>query len=125
MKELNQGGSLLISVPAYNFLWSDHDEVCQHFRRYNRSTLLRLCREAGFSIRYSTYFNTLLFPPILSAILFNRFIRRSHVKETDICNVPYWKNTILRSIFSIENLWIGYMSVPVGVSIIVVCEKSY
>ena len=57
---LFDGGKLLITVPAYNFLWNNHDEQCHHKRRYTRKELKVKAKNAGFKIIYSTYFNTFL-----------------------------------------------------------------
>ncbi len=62
---LPENGWLIATVPAYQKLWSKHDEIHHHYRRYNRFEFVSKLREAGFSIKYSSYFNTLLFFPAL------------------------------------------------------------
>jgi SAM-dependent methyltransferase len=56
------GGALVITVPAYQALWSAHDEVNHHHRRYTRGTLVAAATAAGWSVRRTTYFNTALLP---------------------------------------------------------------
>ncbi len=58
------GGMLLITVPAYQGLWSYHDVEAGHYRRHDRRSLLRLCTEAGFTVEHSTYFFAPLVVPI-------------------------------------------------------------
>lgn len=57
-------GMVFVSVPAYKFLWSDHDVINMHERRYTRSMLVKLFKEDG-KIIFRSYFNFWLFLPIL------------------------------------------------------------
>ena len=57
------GGHVLVSVPAFQFLWSDHDEVLQHVRRYRAGELRRVLQDAGFTVERLTYTNAVAFPP--------------------------------------------------------------
>jgi len=54
-------GKLLLTVPAYQYLWSQHDVVHHHKRRYSVSHLRRLLKESGWMLNYISYFNTFLF----------------------------------------------------------------
>jgi SAM-dependent methyltransferase len=62
-RALRPGGLLLVTVPAYDSLWSDHDEWAAHRRRYNRRTLLRTVQLAGFEVEWISYYNSFLVPP--------------------------------------------------------------
>ena len=66
---LRDGGKLLITVPAYEFLWSGEDYVSEHVRRYTRKMLREKLSEAGFHTNKISYFNTLLFLPLVSVLL--------------------------------------------------------
>jgi len=57
------GGRLLVTVPAYQSLWSSHDVANEHHRRYRRRTLRDAARAAGWRPVSSTYFNSVLLPP--------------------------------------------------------------
>jgi SAM-dependent methyltransferase len=59
------GGHLLLTVPALGWLWSRHDEVNDHFRRYNRSLLVALLRDAGFKVETVRYFFVWTVAPML------------------------------------------------------------
>jgi len=61
---LAPNGTLMLTVPAFNWLWSDEDNHDGHFRRYTKCTLEKQLKDAGFSIVYSTYFFTFLPLPI-------------------------------------------------------------
>src|ERR1700677_2804003 len=73
------GGSLLITVPAYQWLWSGHDEINHHHRRYTRRSLQHVAEQAGWKQARTTYFNSLLLPV---AILL-RVLERVDTKTTE------------------------------------------
>ena len=54
MRMLKPGGRLLLTVPAFPFLWSRHDELTHHFRRYRRQKLARLLKDGGFALERLT-----------------------------------------------------------------------
>ena len=58
------GGRLVLTVPAFPFLWGPQDEISHHERRYTRATLRAAVAAAGADLRHMSFFNTLLFPPI-------------------------------------------------------------
>ena len=66
---LRPGGRLFVSVPAYQFLYSQNDRVAHHQRRYTRKMLGERLHAAGFTSTKTSYFNTMLFPLILPAVL--------------------------------------------------------
>src|SRR5439155_35798 len=61
---LHPGGRLLITVPAFGFLWSGHDVINEHKRRYRRPELRAKLERTGFAVRVLSYCNTGLFLPI-------------------------------------------------------------
>lgn len=61
-RNLKPGGVVIISVPAYRTLWSEHDELLWHKRRYSRRELQDLCNAAGFHAIAVSGFNSLLLP---------------------------------------------------------------
>ena len=82
---LKPEGVLLVTVPAYEFLWSGEDYVSEHRRRYTRRRLSRVFRQAGYEIIKLSYFNTLLFPAQVMTILCQRLfvprsMYRSHIR---------------------------------------------
>jgi 2-polyprenyl-3-methyl-5-hydroxy-6-metoxy-1,4-benzoquinol methylase len=119
-KLLTPEGRLIITVPAYQFLWSQHDLVAHHQRRYRRSQIVRLLRERGFSVLYASYFNTLLFPSALITLLFSRVLSAS----PDIAMRQPWKpiNWLLTKVFQLERFLIPWLRLPFGLSIVLVAE---
>ncbi len=75
------GGALLVTVPAYQWLWSGHDEINHHHRRYTRRTLQRVAEQAGWKQVRTTYFNSLLLPV---AIVLRVLERVNRTKTTEI-----------------------------------------
>lgn len=71
---LMPGGALLVTVPAFQFLFSKHDEVLEHYRRYGKAELLQKLEEAGFEIRSVRYWNSILFIPAAFVRLVKKFL---------------------------------------------------
>lgn len=65
---LRPGGLLVLTVPAYQWLYSDHDRALGHHRRYTRSSLLATL-PAGLEVRAAAYFTHLVFPLAVAARL--------------------------------------------------------
>jgi capsule polysaccharide export protein KpsC/LpsZ len=59
--KIKNNGKLLITVPAYMFMWGSHDITLHHKRRYTKKQLTSVVQAAGMEIIYATYFNTYLF----------------------------------------------------------------
>jgi SAM-dependent methyltransferase len=62
---LGKGGLFYITVPAFNFLWSNEDRFAHHFRRYRLKEVNKLLEKSNFEILYSTYFFSILLLPVL------------------------------------------------------------
>lgn len=115
-------GKVLITVPAYQWLWSDHDVMHHHKRRYNKKQLTQLLSENGFHIVYCSYFNTFLLPVVFIV----RKVASILSKKTgsDVSLPSRWVNCVLQSIFSFERHFFPWISFPFGVSILVFAKKS-
>jgi SAM-dependent methyltransferase len=118
------GGIVFVTVPAFMSLWSEHDEVNLHFRRYRKKELQELF--VGGRILRSTYFNTLLFPPIWLARRLGQLLR--HRDATPKPDNEWMQHPItdklFGGIFSIERLLLKYINLPVGVSLAVIWRKE-
>ena len=86
---LKTGGILIIFVPAFQFLWSSHDKINHHYRRYTKSALVKKLADSNFKICRSSYWNMFLFFPIA----FIRFIQKmaahdtkKNIKDTSLIN---------------------------------------
>ncbi len=121
---LRGGGLLIVTVPAYSFIWSGEDYVSEHYRRYLRSGLKELIAGAGIHVRLSTYFNTLLFPVMVAVILFRRFCVPESRFRSNVRPLPVLMNKILTAVFSIERVLLRWLSFPYGGSILCLGVKE-
>ena len=115
---LRPGGALAVTVPAYQFLWSRHDELNHHCRRYTAPLLRRHLEEGGFRMAWSSYFNTLLFPPIAAVRLLRKLIPERGEAGSDLEETPRPLNRVLEALFSSERLVVPRARLPFGVSLI-------
>jgi len=123
-KLLKDKGKLLITVPAFSWLWSGQDFVSNHFRRYTKRELLKVVKGSGFKPLKSSYYNTFLFPIVAGVIFLKRLFKPRSMYETDIEEMPKWTNRILTGIFRSEKWFLRFFRFPFGVSIVSVCERS-
>lgn len=116
------GGSVLLTVPAFSFLWSHHDEVHHHRRRYTLSEVARKLVRAGLRVDYGSYFNTCLFP-VVTLVRLCKSKLKIHPQSSDLSLPARPANALLRSIFGFERHLIGLIRFPLGVSILAVGTK--
>lgn len=116
---LKPGGRMIATVPAHPWMWSEHDVVHHHKRRYRRSAFVDLFQRAGMPLRRMTYFNSLLFPPIAAV----RLIKRGGSSEGDDRVPSPLVNRALGSVFALEKTLLAASDLPFGVSLLAVAEK--
>jgi len=118
---LNKGGILIVTVPAFNFLWGAQDLITGHKRRYTKKEIMEKLKKAGFDILKSSYFNFFLFFPILIA---RRLIHLSgyRIESENEINFPLI-NFFLKMIFSLEPIILGCFSFPFGISFFCIAKK--
>jgi len=120
-QRLKPGGRLLLTVPAFPLLWSEHDTRHHHYRRYRRPSLRDGLVRAGFRLDKLSYFNFWLFPAVLAARLLQRALGRA--AQDDLALSPPWLNGLLRGLFGSERYLLDYVSLPVGVSLLAVAQR--
>jgi len=115
------GGSLLVTVPAYQWLWSGHDEVNHHHRRYSRRSLERAAAQAGWEKVRTTHFNSLLLPVAVMLRVLDRFNRSTTESSLDLWVPPQPLNWVLERPMLLEAGLIGRGGrIPVGLSLLAV-----
>lgn len=119
-KSIKKNGYILITVPAYQFLFSSKDKALKHYRRYNKKTLKKTIDE--FTLVKISYFNSLLFIPIVTIILFNKIFNINFIKKVET-TPNFIINKILFYIFSIEQIILKYLNFPFGLSIYALIKK--
>jgi SAM-dependent methyltransferase len=118
---LAPGGSLLVTVPAYQWLWSGHDEVNHHHRRYTRRSLQRVAEQAGWEQVRTTYFNSLLLPLAILLRVLDRFSRKTTESSLDLWVPPQPLNWLLERPLALEAALIGRGGrIPAGLSLLAV-----
>lgn len=102
---LKQNGKLYITVPSFNFLWSNEDNKAGHFKRYTTKGLIKMLNKIGFNVEYATYFFSILPIPIF-------FIRSLIAKLTfskHLDDIEKYKNQHFNSTSDIgkflNNIW--------------------
>jgi SAM-dependent methyltransferase len=115
-------GTLILTVPAFGFLWGIQDVVTGHKRRYSRKKILMKLRQGGFTILRSSYLNFFLFFPILMARRMIHLMGLRIESENEV-NFPLI-NFLFKAIFSLEVWLLKYLSFPVGVSILCIGKKK-
>lgn len=120
---LRPHGKLILTVPAYPWLFSYWDKISGHHRRYSAPQLLSILNNAGFKIIKSSYLYSFLLP---IAIPF-RFIRNHLFKKSpksDFIKLANTVNQLLLSLATIERALLKYANLPFGLSLLCVAEKS-
>jgi SAM-dependent methyltransferase len=116
------GGALLVTVPAYQWLWSGHDEINHHHRRYTRRTLQRAAEQAGWKQARTTYFNSLLLPAAIVLRVLDRVNRAKTTESSlDLWVPPEPLNWLLERPLALEAALIARGGrIPAGLSLLAV-----
>jgi SAM-dependent methyltransferase len=119
------GGVLLVTVPAYQALWSHHDEANHHYRRYGRPMLREAAAGAGWEIERMTSFNSLLLAPAAAVRLMQRRRRvAANGQSSDLEVGPAWLNDALEGPLALEATWLGRgHTLPAGLSLLAVLRR--
>ena len=115
---LRPGGTLLVSVPAFQFLWTRHDESVQHVRRYTARRLRRALEGGGLAVRRLTYTNVAALPPalVVRGLLARWGLRGG--ERTDFRTHAPWVNRALVGAYRVEALALRRgLRLPVGLSV--------
>jgi SAM-dependent methyltransferase len=121
---LRDNGILLITVPALMGLWSSHDVVNKHFRRYTLSTLLPLFPPGQWKVLKATYFSSLLLPLVWTARKWKNFRTRGEDASHATHDFKFGLlDPIFRTIFRMEKPWLRWGRFPLGSSILLVLQK--
>jgi len=122
---LRPNGIAVIFVPAFMSLWSGHDVVNHHYRRYTVKELKERATKANFQVKQSGYWNFVLFFPIYALRkIKNLFSQEDSMPKDDLQNQGALLNATLQTILKIENSLATVVRFPVGVSAYVILEKG-
>ena len=119
------GGYVILTVPAYQILWSYHDIALHHKRRYTKQQMLSMIRHFNWKIVKCSYYNGILFFPILSVRMLRQCLSGHNSARSDFfINLPAWLNRVLSVFFVCEISLLKYLNLPFGVSLLLILQNS-
>ena len=114
-QRLRPGGTILITVPQYPWMWSGHDVANHHFRRYTKATLRKTIADTGLTLTLLQSFNSLLFPFAAADRIMARLTGRTGSDDA-LPAAPI--NMLFEKIFGLERYLVGRVPMPPGVSLV-------
>jgi SAM-dependent methyltransferase len=129
MSELSRvlapGGRLLLSVPAYQWAWSDHDVRAGHYRRYTKSRLERLVGGAGLTVERSTYAFTAVFPFFVVERVLRRLKQRAgRPPQPGLAPVSGRVDSMLMRLSGLDRRLLRGRDLPFGSSVFLAAHKG-
>lgn len=118
---LRPGGKILIAVPAHQWMWSAHDTVNHHHRRYSPKTLTSAIRAAGLKPDRLGWMNSLLFPLAVAARLAGKLTGRD---DSDDSPPARPLNAVFEAIFRLERHLVGRLPLTPGLSIVTLARPA-
>lgn len=118
------GGRLLMSVPAYQWAWSDHDVQAGHHRRYTQSRLLAAVRQTDLTVVRSTYAFGAVFPFFAAERVVRRLRRATEQPVDRLPKVSPAMDKILMTLTQAEQQLIRRRDIPFGSSVLVAAVKE-
>ena len=118
---LKPGGKLLMTVPAHQWMWSAHDVVNHHQRRYSKRDFKRLVNESPLKLESIGYLNSLLFPLALAQRLASKLTGN---EDANLAPPAEPINQVLERVFALERRVIGRIPLPPGLSLFAVASAT-
>ena len=120
------GGHMLVTVPAFNWLWSGHDEFLEHRRRYTRQGLERVLDAAGLEVLKSRYFFAVLLPLVVPLRLWDRLGVKAgrHEPKSSLSRHPRWVNATLATILALEQRLLFPLNGMAGLTVFCLARKT-
>jgi SAM-dependent methyltransferase len=116
---LKPAGKFVMAVPAHQWMWSAHDVVNHHKRRYSKRALRRLIDASPMRLVKIGYFNSLLFPLAVA----ERAASKLRGKDSAGVKLPPAPlNAALEKVFAAERYVVGRLPLPPGLSLFAVAE---
>jgi len=117
---LSADGVLVVTVPAFSWMWSYADHVLGHYRRYTRAQLVGELAAAGFAVERATYFHAWLLPAAWSFRRLRSLTGRT--ESADDFPVPAALNRVLLALCDLERRWLARRDLPFGLSLLAVAR---
>jgi hypothetical protein len=114
---------IIIAVPDFQFLWSQHDETFELRRRYSARQLASVVRGAGRVLERTTYTHSLLSPlAVIWRTLSYRLGLGRFAPDADFWPLPGWLNALLVRVYNLEAWLLRRFDLPVGVSLVCIAR---
>ena len=118
---LKPAGKLLMTVPAHQWMWSAHDVVNHHQRRYSKRDFKRLVNESPLKLESIGYLNSLLFPLAMAQRLASKLTGK---EDANLAPPAEPINQVLERVFALERRVIGRIPLPPGLSLFAVASAT-
>jgi SAM-dependent methyltransferase len=125
-EHLGNDGQVLISVPAFEYLWSGHDVFLEHRRRYTRETLQATVDKAGLRVVRCRYFFGLLFPGVATArwLLSRRFAAGKTEAKSALREYPWLINQALILLHDVERATLFHINCSAGLTLFCLARRA-
>ena len=127
LRVCKKDGFVIATVPAFMLLWSEHDVINHHFRRYKLNPFRNLFKVDDDNVVVKSYFNFFFFIPIALIRIIMWPFQKNRTKTNATSDFERfktgWLNTLLYHIFLIEKTLLKYFRLPFGVSIVCLVKK--
>jgi SAM-dependent methyltransferase len=120
---LKPGGAIAIHVPAWPVLWSDHDEILEHKRRYTRDSLSELVDNAGLRFERLSWSSMTILPVAFAMRGLRRFMPKKNTAEADMFSLPPLLNAAAFSVYRAEAAMAARFNLPFGLSLAAVVVR--
>lgn len=120
---LRKEGRVILQVPAYNFLKSEHDKAVYTRYRYTKDEIKIKMEQIGFRVEKITYINTILFPLIALLRLMKRMTKPNNLPRSDLKPTSVLVNRALIFVLTMEANLLKFMDFPFGLSILCIARK--
>ena len=117
--KLKPGGKFIMTVPAHQWMWTAHDVVNHHKRRYSKRGLKALVEGSPLKLDKLGYFNSLLFPLAVAERAASK-IRGKEDADVRLPPAPF--NAALELVFATERHFVGRLPLPIGLSLFAVAS---
>ena len=121
---LKTGGSMYVFVPAFMSLWSYHDEVNMHYRRYTKAELKTRFANQNLKVVKSGYWNFFLFIPVFLFRKVSARLKKNKSAVNDIAISKSFINTAMLNLLLLENKMLRLFSFPFGISTFCIAQKT-
>ena len=116
---LKPGGKFIMTVPAHPWMWSAHDTVNHHKRRYSKRGLRQLIEGSPLRLQKIGYFNSLLFPLAIADRIASK-LRGKDDADVKLPSAPV--NSALETVFAAERHLVGRLPLPPGLSLFAIAS---